>query len=134
VLVIVDPGFPISTKEAYAWLDEARAEGSVPGSMPESLLEQELERFAESYASEPPQDWPFRNDFLPPLAHRAPALGTCIEMIRATGALYAAMSGSGSACFGVYGSEDQAARAMQSLSGQYRSSIAFPLARLPNSI
>lgn len=133
-LVIADPGFPISTKEAYAWLDEARADGLSPDAPSESSLSRELERFTSIYAAEPPHAWPFRNDFLRPLALRAPALGTCIERIRATGAPYAAMSGSGSACFGVYGSEDQATRALHELSRQYRCSVAFPLARLPNSI
>ncbi len=133
-LVIVDPGFPISTKEAYAWLDEARTDGLSPEALSESSLSQELEGLASFYAAEPPHAWPFRNDFLRPLALRAPALDTCIERIRGTGAPYASMSGSGSACFGVYSSEDQATRALHELSRQYRCSVAFPLARLPNSI
>jgi 4-diphosphocytidyl-2-C-methyl-D-erythritol kinase len=128
VVVIVDPGFPISTKEAYAWLDQSRTDCTTSSLMSDYLLDQELGRLAISYAVESPGDWPFRNDFMQPMACLSPGIGACIGRIKATGALYAAMSGSGSACFGVYGSEKHAVRALKSLSVQYESSIAFPLA------
>ena len=134
VVVIVDPGFPVSTRDAYARLDEYRAGNGVPALPPDSMLDQELDRFAAAYLKESPANWPFRNDFLQPLSSQMPELVACIGRIKATGALYAAMSGSGSACFGIYGDDEQAAKAQVSLSAYYRSSIAFPLARLPDSI
>lgn len=134
VVVIVDPGFPVSTREAYAWLDEYRTGAGVSPLPADFTLDQELDRFAAAYRNESPANWPFRNDFLHPLSCRMPELGACVARIKATGALHAAMSGSGSACFGVYGSDDQAVRAQASLSAHYRALVTFPLARLPDSI
>lgn len=127
VVVIVNPGFPVSTREAYATLDRQRAAVGAPSLPSDTELDRELDRLATAYLEESPENWPFRNDFVRPLSDQLPELGACIGRIKATGALHAAMSGSGSACFGVYGSDDQAARAQASLSAHYRVTTAFPL-------
>lgn len=49
-----------------------------------------------------------RNDLLAPALELAPVIGDATEALRANGALFARMSGSGSTCFGLFSSEGAA--------------------------
>lgn len=89
-VVVALPPFGVSTREAYGWLDE---EGPVRpgrrsriGRRPGSLV--------------PSSEW--RNDLQGPVARRHPVVGRLIGRLAAAGATYAAMSGSGSAVFGLF--------------------------------
>ncbi len=90
-VVIVRPPFGVSTAEAYAWYDEDRAAG---------LREvRELQLL--------PVPWPSRaaqmiNDLEPPVVRRHPEIATLKAQLRDAGAVAAAMSGSGSAVFGLF--------------------------------
>jgi 4-diphosphocytidyl-2-C-methyl-D-erythritol kinase len=104
-VVIVRPPFGVSTAEAYAWYDEDRAAG---------LREnRELQLL--------PVPWPSRaaqmiNDLEPPVMRRHQEIGAFKQQLRDLGATAAAMSGSGSAIFGLFRSRSAAERAVKPLS------------------
>jgi 4-diphosphocytidyl-2-C-methyl-D-erythritol kinase len=133
VLVLVNPGFPVSTKEAYQTLDASRA-ASRRLVRSDADIEDELRSVVMAYAGEPPASWRFRNDFFDALVPGLPGLAECRDALLAEGASFAAMSGSGSALFGVFMTETDAERAAEALASRYEPKIAFPLARLRDSI
>jgi 4-diphosphocytidyl-2-C-methyl-D-erythritol kinase len=104
-VVIVRPPFGVSTAEAYAWYDEDRTAG---------LREnRELQLL--------PVPWPTRaaqmiNDLEPPVMRRHQEIGALKQQLRELGATAAAMSGSGSAVFGLFRSRTIAERAVKPLS------------------
>ena len=105
-VVIVRPPFGVSTAEAYAWYDEDRAAGQRDENREFQLL---------------PVPWPSRaaqmiNDLEPPVVRRHPEIGTVKQQLRELGATAAAMSGSGSAVFGLFRSRAAAERAVKPLS------------------
>ena len=98
-VAIVRPPYGVSTAEAYAWYDEDRAAG-----MRETRELQIL-----------PIPWPTRaaqmiNDLEPPVVRRHPDIGGLRSTLREAGAVAAAMSGSGSAVFGLFRERAPAAR------------------------
>jgi 4-diphosphocytidyl-2-C-methyl-D-erythritol kinase len=104
-VVIVRPPFGVSTAEAYAWYDEDRAAG-----LRENREFQTL-----------PVPWPSRaaqmvNDLEPPVLRRHQEIGAFKTQLRELGATAAAMSGSGSAVFGLFRSRLAAERAVKPLS------------------
>ena len=118
-VVIVRPPYGVSTAEAYAWYDEDRAAG---------LREpRELQVL--------PVPWPTRaaqmiNDLEPPVVRRHPEIGTLKTALREAGAVAAAMSGSGSAVFGLFRSRAAARRVLRPLSkGGARALLTKTLSR-----
>ncbi|HEY2432770.1 MAG TPA: 4-(cytidine 5'-diphospho)-2-C-methyl-D-erythritol kinase [Vicinamibacterales bacterium] len=106
-VVVVRPPFGVSTAEAYAWYDEDRAAGQRDENREFQLL---------------PVPWPSRaaqmvNDLEPPVMRRHPEIGVVKQQLRELGATAAAMSGSGSAVFGLFRSRAAAERALKPLSG-----------------
>jgi 4-diphosphocytidyl-2-C-methyl-D-erythritol kinase len=104
-VVIVRPPFGVSTAEAYAWYDEDRVAG-----LRENREFQTL-----------PVPWPSRaaqmvNDLEPPVLRRHQEIGAFKMQLREAGATAAAMSGSGSAVFGLFRSRLAAERAVKPLS------------------
>jgi 4-diphosphocytidyl-2-C-methyl-D-erythritol kinase len=104
-VVIVRPPFGVSTAEAYAWYDEDRSEG-----VRENREFQQL-----------PVPWPSRaaqmiNDLEPPVIRRHQEIAGLKVLLREAGASAAAMSGSGSAVFGLFRSRAVAERAVKPLS------------------
>jgi 4-diphosphocytidyl-2-C-methyl-D-erythritol kinase len=97
-VVLVFPPFGVSTSDAYGWLDEYR-----------------LRSQSSSAARFLPNSWlsavPLVNDLEAPIAERHPVIGSTAERLRQLGAVCAAMSGSGSAVFGVFTSQPKATRA-----------------------
>lgn len=87
VLVIVKPEEGVSTREAYA---------GVRPRIPEVPLRERLRR--------PVAEWQgvVTNDFEPHIFAAHPAIRAAKERLLAAGALYASMSGSGSAVFGLF--------------------------------
>jgi 4-diphosphocytidyl-2-C-methyl-D-erythritol kinase len=104
-IVVIKPSFGVSTAEAYRWLDEDRqvGEASVAGREP---------READIGWSTGPVL--FANDLEAPVARRHPAILEMIDACIGAGALAAAMSGSGSAVYGVF-PESVATRAAKRL-------------------
>jgi 4-diphosphocytidyl-2-C-methyl-D-erythritol kinase len=104
-VVIVRPPFGVSTAEAYAWYDDDRAAGQRENREFQLL----------------PVPWPTRaaqmiNDLEPPVMRRHQEIGTFKQQLRDLGATAAAMSGSGSAVFGLFRSRPAAERAVKPLS------------------
>jgi 4-diphosphocytidyl-2-C-methyl-D-erythritol kinase len=104
-IVIVRPPFGVSTAEAYAWYDEDRAAGVREPRGELQVL---------------PVPWPSRaaqmiNDLEPPVMRRHPEIGAIKARLREAGAVAAAMSGSGSAVFGLFRTRPGAVRAQAAL-------------------
>ena len=104
-IVIIRPPFGVSTAEAYAWYDDDRTAG-----LKETRELQIL-----------PVPWPTRaaqmiNDLEPPVVRRHPEITTLKASLREAGAVASAMSGSGSAVFGLFRSRAAAARSVRPLS------------------
>lgn len=85
---VVTPGIPVSTAEAYS--------GAVP-SMPETRLRDLIETL-------PLEQWKGRiiNDFENSVFKKHPALKAIKDSLYEAGAVYASMSGSGSALYGIF--------------------------------
>lgn len=105
-VVLTKPAFGVSTAEAYRWFDEDRLERPRRASRRRAL-----------------DGWPawavdLRNDLEPPVVRRHPQVRHAISALTRLGARHAAMSGSGSAVFGVFADRDTAARAQAWLAGR----------------
>lgn len=103
-LLLMSPDFPVSTANAYRWLDEDRAshrEARV-------LMEQDDEEVNESTLIDgiDLSTWASigkfaRNDFEGPVTRRHPQLGEHLARLRSSRAIFSGMTGSGSTIFGV---------------------------------
>lgn len=87
-VVLVRPDFGVSTADAYRWADAAPAPGP-------------------DRRGDVPAGWPSwagtaRNDLEPPVATRHPVIRRTRRALERQGAVLAAMSGSGSAVFGLF--------------------------------
>jgi 4-diphosphocytidyl-2-C-methyl-D-erythritol kinase len=96
-VILVKPSFGVTTADAYRWLDEDRRAGLEPAAAPRPLE----------------VGWPqgpiaIGNDLQAPVARRHPAITEMVDACLRAGAMTAAMTGSGSAVFGVF--RDAAAR------------------------
>lgn len=102
-VVILRPGFGVSTADAYTWFDE---ETRRP-------LKEPAPRAV-------PPGWPawsatLRNDLEVPVVRHHPAIGRIRQSLLDAGAAFAAMSGSGSAVFGLFERADAARRTANDL-------------------
>lgn len=122
-LLLVDPGFPVSTAAAYARLDRERVDDSgEPDPGPSELLA--------AYRG-PIRDWRFANSFEAVIAAQGPAIARVESLLLSSGALFSAMSGSGSTVFGVFEDASNLGAAAALLAqGGFRSWLASPLARM----
>jgi 4-diphosphocytidyl-2-C-methyl-D-erythritol kinase len=105
-IVLLVPGFGVSTADAYAWYDSER----------------DLARGFVHEAQFVPGPWPSRaaqmiNDLEAPIARHHPEIDQMRQALRRAGALAAAMSGSGSTVFGLFQQRRDAVAAVQHLSG-----------------
>lgn len=89
-IVIAKPGEGVSTRGAYAGVTPAPLTGRTP---------------VEIVAQLPPEEWEAAgliNDFERSVMSRRPSIAAAKEVMTALGAAYAAMTGSGSAVFGLF--------------------------------
>ena len=105
-IVLLVPGFGVSTVDAYNWYDSER----------------EVDRGVVREPQHVPGPWPSRaaqmiNDLEPPIARRHPEIDQMKAALRRAGALAAAMSGSGSAVFGLFQRAGEARAAVEKLGG-----------------
>lgn len=86
-IVIVIPQIHVNTSEAYTWVPVKKPDETIPAVLKSS-----------------PREWKDRlvNDFEFPVFNRYPAILKIKEDLYKTGAIYASMSGSGSAVYGLY--------------------------------
>ena len=104
-VALVRPPFGVSTREAYGWYDEDRASGVREQARELQLL---------------PVPWPSRaaqmvNDLEPPVVRRHVEISTLKAQLKDAGAVAAAMSGSGSAVFGLFRTRPAAEKALRPL-------------------
>lgn len=118
-LVVAVPPFGVSTREAFAWYDEDRTDGQREN--------RELQLL--------PVPWPSRaaqmiNDLEPPVFRRYPGIHAVKLQLKERGATAAAMTGSGSAVFGLFRTRGVAERAAKSLKrGGMRALVTRTLTR-----
>ena len=131
--VLVNPGFPSDTAKAYRLLDEYRENGKL------GIRNEELAPHSSLLISNSPEKWCFFNDFLPvfeaaaaepvPGNSRGAVYREVISGLKAAGAGFAGLSGSGSTCFGVFTSPEEAGKAKESFLKQgFCTYETFPLA------
>lgn len=106
-LILVNPGFPISTREAYQWFDDAL--GNLPGKASESTLTS-----GPFNVTHPP----LVNDLEEVVIPRYPVLARIKDLLKEAGALATQMSGSGPTVFGLFDSEASRDRGYDSLCRQ----------------
>ncbi len=106
--VVVLPGFSVSTRLAYGEFDKR-------GPVYQSLPPEEAVR---RYQEEEPEKWGFFNAFRPVIEEQFPVIGKITDALRDFGAEYAAMSGSGSACYGIFRKKENAERALHACTGR----------------
>ena len=108
-IVLLVPGFGVSTPDAYGWYD---AERDHVGHVRATARE----------VQHVPGPWPSRaaqmvNDLEAPIARHHPEIDHMKTALRRAGALAAAMSGSGSTVFGLFQQRREAEAAVSRLSG-----------------
>ena len=102
-VVVLRPAFGVSTVDAYGWYDK------------------QVQRHRREPPARPaPAGWPswsasLRNDLEPPVTKHHPAIGRLRQSLVDAGATFAAMSGSGSAVFGLFDRADAARRTANDL-------------------
>jgi 4-diphosphocytidyl-2-C-methyl-D-erythritol kinase len=101
-VVILRPGFGVATADAYTWFD------------------QEIRRVREPAPRSYPAGWPswaatLRNDLEAPVVRHHPAISRIRQSLVDAGANFAAMSGSGSAVFGLFERAEAARRTANDL-------------------
>lgn len=111
-VVIAQPSFGVSTRDAYGWWDSAHSQGGLVSTPPD-------------------RDGPGErgNDLEGPVAAHHPTIGRLVKRLRACGAEDAAMSGSGSAVFGLFASESLALDAAAAVT---RSGLVVTVTRTVN--
>jgi len=85
--LIIKPSFSINTRDAYSGVQPAQPMRNLAG-----LIKLPMEEWKDS----------IRNDFEPSVFKRFPELGIIKQAMYEMGAVYASMSGSGSAIFGIF--------------------------------
>jgi 4-diphosphocytidyl-2-C-methyl-D-erythritol kinase len=109
-VVLVNPGFPSGTAAAFRLLDETGGP-AFSGPSGEALA---------AALGEEPRNWPYSNDFLPVFlaagtAKAREAYSGILQDLKALGAEFAGLSGTGATCFGIFTSRDRAVRAETAL-------------------
>jgi 4-diphosphocytidyl-2-C-methyl-D-erythritol kinase len=115
-VVLALPPVGVSTQDAYAWLDRATLKGSrhhSPVRVTRPFQGREKADRIHHALQLPVSE--LRNDLQIPVVERHPEIGRLITALTRAGATYAAMSGSGSAVFGLFGTERAALRAADTL-------------------
>ena len=105
-VVLALPAFGVSTADAYRWFDEEAAAPPAGAPAPASSI----------------PAWPARrlalvNDLEGPVTRRQPGILAARRALEGAGAVAAAMTGSGSAVFGLFATGAQARRAAQAAAG-----------------
>jgi 4-diphosphocytidyl-2-C-methyl-D-erythritol kinase len=142
-VVLAKPPFFSDTASAFRLLDRARERG-IKTEAGDDLPREGLIRALEGE----PGSWPFRNDFLPVFLdpagsgdtgslfmERAGIYRALLETLRNAGASFTGLSGSGSACFGIFTVKEKAQTAEKTLFGKGNfTKLTFFLALRPDPV
>ena len=115
-VVLVLPPFGVSTKEAFAWWDADTAAHRGGGADPR------VRPWGDTGVG-PYGGYELVNDLEAPVASRHAAITRAVAALRKAGAAHAAMSGSGSAVFGLFVRQSDARRAARALAGRTRTTL-----------
>jgi 4-diphosphocytidyl-2-C-methyl-D-erythritol kinase len=116
-VTLVLPSFGVSTPAAYGWFDEDCGPTSTVGRLgpdPRRSRSATTGPALDAWGL-PASEW--RNDLEPPVAWRHPEIAGMTRDLRKAGAFHAAMSGSGSAVYGLFDTSADARRAARDLAG-----------------
>jgi 4-diphosphocytidyl-2-C-methyl-D-erythritol kinase len=112
-VVLALPDFGVSTAEAFGWWDLDKRRREIVGADPRVRPRRSRARSrADTWVG--PYDG--GNDLQKPVAKRHPAIARIVTALRRAGASHAAMSGSGSAVFGLFARKSDATRAARAVS------------------
>jgi 4-diphosphocytidyl-2-C-methyl-D-erythritol kinase len=142
-VVLVNPGFPSGTAEAFRLLDSRRREraGDAAGTKAAAPGEggpSEEELIA--LLGEAPSRWPYVNDFLPVFLEAGAeqarkAYRDILSDLKTLGADFSGLTGAGSTCFGVFMDREAAERAVNLLYQRWNFvQLTFPLARSGSAV
>ncbi|MFC4453062.1 4-(cytidine 5'-diphospho)-2-C-methyl-D-erythritol kinase [Deinococcus sonorensis] len=112
-VVLVNPGVAVSAADAYRWLDEEE------GYTPPLDLDRMLASFGQLEQPGEAGQAPILNALQPPVSARHPEIAEALTALREAGLHAPLMSGSGSTCFALAASADQALTAAEQLARQY---------------
>jgi 4-diphosphocytidyl-2-C-methyl-D-erythritol kinase len=112
-IIIVYPGFGISTKTAYKLLDDARLRTETDSGR---IRVRDVSRI---YSEDPLSRWIFDNSFLEVLNAEYPLLAPIIERLRSLGAAYSNITGSGSAVIAVFNKAEITSEMISMLRNEY---------------
>ncbi|GHV48218.1 hypothetical protein AGMMS49546_38600 [Spirochaetia bacterium] len=140
-VVLVNPGFPSGTAEAFRQLDLWREQAkTTPGAIPEEAQGVSIAALKRALGDHP-RDWPYKNDFLPVflagkdtlaggMAGGAKAYRDILSRLGELGADFSGLSGAGSTCFGVFTDGGKAEKAAKRLINEWNTvQLTFFLAR-----
>ena len=113
-VVVIKPSFGVATADAYRWLDEDRLRNERSGERASEPSGVPGVRVTELEAAWPSLPLRLHNDLQAPVARRHPEIDEMIAACVQEGAQAAAMTGSGSAVFGLF-SETVAKKAVRRL-------------------
>jgi 4-diphosphocytidyl-2-C-methyl-D-erythritol kinase len=119
--LVVSTGVHVSTAEAYKAL--GRTVTNALTSAQESPILREFQGIVWSLSSAALEQLPLKNDFEPAVFQIHPELAAVVRKLRRLGAKPAMMTGSGSAVFGIFGSEAEARQA----AGAFRAGRTYPV-------
>jgi 4-diphosphocytidyl-2-C-methyl-D-erythritol kinase len=127
-VVLVVPGFGVSTREAYDWLDRDRS--SHRRRRRPAASSGEWPSHSPGTTWTPPAD-ELCNDLEAPVIRRHVSLARALAALRRCGAVQASMTGSGSVVFGLFARRRQASVAATALAGQgYRTDVTKTMSRV----
>ncbi len=112
--VLIWPEVRSSTVEAFRLLDQSGSDRV----QREGRFWPALDDLQGCYSG-PVENWAFGNSFTDPVIAGFPVIGDVLEDIRRSGAVYAQMSGSGSAVYGLYKGETEAGQAYSRLAERW---------------
>jgi 4-diphosphocytidyl-2-C-methyl-D-erythritol kinase len=121
-VVLVLPPFGVSTAEAYGWLDSDRRAGRTSFD-PDPSTRAGSPRAASRGEALEGSKGEFGNDLQDPVAKRHPEIARIVSALGRAGAAYAAMSGSGSAVFGLFDSQARARAGRHALASRTRRTL-----------
>lgn len=109
-ILLVSPGFGVSTGWAYSRLDAWRTGRGDAATLDNAVSQPgsvERENLVRQFRS-PIRDWNFKNDFSPMLNEHFPVYERLETMLQDAGARYVSITGSGSTMYGIFDSFAQA--------------------------
>jgi 4-diphosphocytidyl-2-C-methyl-D-erythritol kinase len=117
-IVLVHPGFPISTYQAYTWFDKMKEQETERDKGPLSSVDA-LKTLMMTYENAAIKSWKFKNSFDSVIYGAFPVLNEIRTSLTDMGALHAGISGSGSTVIGIFALDSKAERAARRLQKNY---------------